>query len=186
MDIEPKHGVPATMGDVRRVYRVARSARVTTAFLVCTIAYFLGWLGAEYLAARAEGRELLQGPLRLVMAIAAGAALVWQVQEFVRGVVARVWLTEAGIHVQDLRTSVSVRWSEVESVKVDVFRSSAVRTLTFASADASLRLPDDLEHILELVSESRDRGLVADQVLPQSVLAALDQMTTTPPSSHTR
>jgi hypothetical protein len=183
VDIDPKHQVPVAMGEVLRVYRVATTTLVGRAFLVGTIAFFLVWLGAEYLNARAEGRELLQKPLRLVMAIAAFSALVWQARELVRGLVARVWLTEEGIHVRDLRTKVSICWSEVRSVRFEVWRST-IETLIFETADGNLRLPNDLKHILELLKEARDRGLVAVQGLPQPVLIALDHMTTTSPSNR--
>jgi hypothetical protein len=68
-----------------------------------------------------------------------------------------------------------VRWSDVRAVRFEVLRLT-LETLIFETMEGNLRLPRDLNHIIELLKEARDRGLVAVRGLPQPVLSALEDL----------
>lgn len=175
MNNETGETAPTGMGAVLSVHRVLVSDRVARAFVVFVMVAFVAWLVADALSTSAEQRDGLFVPLRLGLAVAVGAAAVWQGLALRRAFGACVWLAEEGILVRLAGAETRVPWSGVRAVRVETWRTG-VHTLIVETAAGALRLPEGLGGILDILSACRRRGFIDDRGLPPAVLLALKEL----------
>jgi hypothetical protein len=175
MSHEPEETATTGMGAVLSVHRVLVSDRVARTFIILVMVAFVAWLVADALSTSAEQRDGLFVPLRLGLAVAVGAAAVWQGLALRRAFGACVWLAEEGILVRLAGAETRVPWSGVRAVRVETWRAG-VNTLIFETATGALRLPEGLGGILDILSACRRRGFIDDRGLPRAVLLALKEL----------